>query len=102
MEKENGRRKLYLLAEFVVKPDVLDETKEIFSTLLPKVLAEEGCEALITTSIDGEPNKLVFFEIFASKQAHDWHMEQPYTRQLAVALEGKLAAPPKMTTLNRF
>src|ERR1700761_5780105 len=94
--------KLYLLAEFLVKPELLEETKGIFSKLLPKVLKEEGCEALYITSIDGEPNKLVLFEIFASQQAHDWHMEQAYTRQLAVDLEGKLAMPPKMTKLNRF
>ena len=94
--------KLYLLAEFLVKPERLDETKRIFSELLPTVLKEQGCEAMYTTSIDGEPNKLVFFEIFASQHAHDWHMEQTYTRQLAVDLEGKLAAAPKMTKLKRF
>jgi quinol monooxygenase YgiN len=94
--------KLYLLAEFVVKPELLNETKEVFSTLLPKVLAEEGCEALYTTTIQNQPNKLVFFEIFSSQQAHDWHLAQPYTRQLAVDLEGKLAAPPKVTKLERF
>jgi quinol monooxygenase YgiN len=94
--------KLYLLAEFVVKPEILQETKDIFSRLLPEVLKEEGCEAMYTTSIQGEPNKLVFFEIFSSQQAHDWHMAQAYTHELAVDLEGKLAAPPKITKLDRF
>ena len=36
--------KLYLLAEILVKPEVLEETKEIFSKLLPTVLDEPGCE----------------------------------------------------------
>jgi quinol monooxygenase YgiN len=94
--------KLYLLAEFVVKPELLEETKEIFSKLLPTVLKEEGCEALYTTSIAGEPNKLVLFEIFSSQKAHDWHMAQAYTKQLAVDLEGKLTAPPKITQLYPF
>jgi quinol monooxygenase YgiN len=94
--------KLYLLAEFVVKPELLKETKAVFSTLLPRVLEEPGCEAMYTTSIDGEPNKLVFFEVWLSQEAHDWHMAQDYTHQLAVDLEGKLAAPPKMTKLNIF
>jgi quinol monooxygenase YgiN len=94
--------KLYLLYEFVVKPEALEETKAIFSTLLPRVLEEEGCEAMYTTSDAAEPNKLIFFEIFASQQAHDWHMAQPYTKQLAADLEGKLAGPPKMNKLNRF
>ena len=94
--------KLYLLAEFVVKPELLEETKEIFSNLLPTVLKEPGCEAMYTTSIEGDPNKLVFFEIFLSDDAHEWHMAQDYTKQLAVDLEGKLAAPPKMTRLQAF
>lgn len=94
--------KLFLLAEFVVKPELLEETKGIFSKLLPTVLKEEGCEALYTTSIASEPNKLVLFEIFSSQHAHDWHMAQAYTQQLAVDLEGKLAAPPKVTKLDRF
>ncbi|WP_446744432.1 putative quinol monooxygenase [Silvibacterium acidisoli] len=95
-------RKYYLLAEFDVKPESLEETKAIFSKLLPKVLEEEGCEEMYTTSILDEPNKLVFFEVFSSREAHDWHMEQPYTRQLATDLDGKLAAPPKITELSRF
>jgi quinol monooxygenase YgiN len=95
-------KKIYLLAEFVVKPELLEETKGIFAKLLPTVLEELGCEAMYTTSIDGEPNELVFFEIFTSQEAHDWHMAQSYTRQLAVDLEGKLAAAPKMTKLSRF
>jgi quinol monooxygenase YgiN len=94
--------KLYLLAEFTVKPELIEETKAIFSSLLPRVLEEPGCEAMYTTSIDGEPNKLVFFETFLSEEAHKWHMAQDYTHQLAVDLEGKLAAPPKMTKLNLF
>jgi quinol monooxygenase YgiN len=94
--------KLYLLAEFIVKPEALAETKQIFSSLLPTVLREEGCEAMYTTSIKDEPNKLVFFEIFSSQQAHDWHQAQPYTQQLAVDLEGKLAAPPRITKLDGF
>jgi hypothetical protein len=45
--------KLYLLAEFSVKPELLEETKAV---LLPRVLEEPGCEAMYTTSIDAEPN----------------------------------------------
>jgi hypothetical protein len=67
-EKAVTDGKLYLLAEFLVKPKVLDETKGIFSNLLPKVLEEEGCEAMYTTSINDEPSKLVFFEIFSSQK----------------------------------
>jgi quinol monooxygenase YgiN len=94
--------KLYLLAEFLVKPQFLQETKGIFSKLLPTVLREPGCEAMYTTSIDGDPNKLVFFEIFSSEAAHKFHMAQTYTHKLAVDLEGKQEKPTVVTRLNAF
>jgi quinol monooxygenase YgiN len=94
--------KFYLLAEISAKPEFLEETKGIFSKLLPTVLKEEGCEAMYTTSIDGDPNKLVFFEIFTSEEAHKFHMAQEYTHKLAVDLEGKLEGPMKVTRLNAF
>jgi quinol monooxygenase YgiN len=94
--------KLYLLAEILVKPEALEETKAIFAKLLPTVLQEPGCEAMYTTTVEGESTKLVFFEIFSSEEAHRFHMAQPYTHQLGADLEGKLLAPMKMTRLNAF
>ena len=94
--------KLYLLAELLVKPEAVEETKEIFSKLLPTVLEEPGCEAMYTTSIEGAPNKLVFFEVFSSEEAHKFHMAQAYTHRLGADLEGKLIEPMKMTRLNAF
>jgi quinol monooxygenase YgiN len=76
-EESHDRQKLYLLAEFIVKPEHLEDTKQIFSRLLPTVLQEEGCEAMYTTSIEGNATRLVFFEIFSSQAAHDFHMAQP-------------------------
>lgn len=94
--------KLYLLAEFLVKPELLEETKAIFSKLLPRVLQEAGCEAMYTTSIADAPNRLVFFEIFSSEQAHEFHMAQEYTKKLAIDLEGKLERPMQVTKLKAF
>ncbi|MEK6397760.1 MAG: antibiotic biosynthesis monooxygenase [Terriglobus sp.] len=78
------------MADFLVKPEALEETKQIFSTLLPTVLQEEGCGAMYTTTVEDEPNRLVFFEVFSSEEAHAFHMAQSYTKQLGVDLEGKL------------
>jgi quinol monooxygenase YgiN len=94
--------KFYLLAEFLVKPEALEETKAIFASLLPTVLAEPGCEAMYTTTVEGESNKLVFFEIFSSEEAHRFHMAQAYTHQLGVDLEGKLLEPMRLKRLNAF
>jgi quinol monooxygenase YgiN len=92
--------KLYLLYEFTVPPESLKEVKAVFAEALPLALKEPGCEAMHPTSIDGEPNKLVFFEIFSSEDAHKFHMEQAYTKKLFAALDGKLTAPPVVTRLR--
>ncbi len=94
--------KLYLLAEILVKPEALDEVKSIFARLLPTVLAEQGCEAMHTTTVEDDANKLVFFEIFSSEEAHRFHMAQAYTHLLGADLEGKLLEPIRMTRLNAF
>ena len=88
---DNG--KLYLLYEFTVPPEHLKEVKAVFAEAVPRALKEPGCEAMYPTSKDGEPNKLVFFEIFSSEDAHKFHMEQAYTKKLFAALDGKVASP---------
>jgi hypothetical protein len=45
-------------------------------------------------------HKLVFFEIFSSSAAHQFHLEQDYMKRLFAALEGKLAGATIMTKLN--
>jgi len=52
--------------------------------------------------VEGAENKLVFFEVFASEEAHRFHMAQPYTQKLGADLEGKLMEPAKITRLNAF
>ncbi len=94
--------KLYLLAEISALPRFQEEVKAIFARALVTVLEEPGCEAMYTTSIDGEPNKLIFFEVFSSEAAHKFHMEQDYTQKLAVDIEGKLAEPIVVTRLRAF
>ena len=61
-------KKIYLLAESNILPEFLEEAKEIFAEALRQTLKEPGCEALHTTSLKGEPNKLIFFEIFSSEE----------------------------------
>ena len=89
-----NNEKLYLLYQFTVPTGLLKEVKTAFAEAIPLALKEPGCEAMYTTSVDGEPNKLVFFEIFSSDDAHKFHMEQAYTKKLFAAVEGKVAGPP--------
>jgi quinol monooxygenase YgiN len=43
---------------------------------------------------------LVFFEVFSSTAAHQFHLEQDYTNRIFASLDGKLAATPTLTRLS--
>jgi quinol monooxygenase YgiN len=93
-------QKIYLLAELTVLPEFLDDVKGALKQALIPALQEAGCEGMFETSREGDPHKLVFFEIFSSSTAHKFHLEQDYTKRLFTALESMLPGAPIMTKLN--
>ena len=92
--------KIYLLAESTIRPGFLVEVKAILKEALIPTLQEPGCEALYETGRKDDPHKLVLFEIFSSAAAHEFHLEQDYTKRLFASLEGKMSGVPIMTKLN--
>ena len=66
-----------------------------FSTGLKEALVptlqEPGCEALYETERKDDPHKLVFFEVFSSAAAHEFHLEQDYTKRMFASLDGKVS-----------
>ena len=67
-------QKIYLLAELTVLPEFLDDVKGALKQALIPTLQEAGCEGMFETSREGDPHKLVFFEIFSSSTAHKFHL----------------------------
>ena len=93
-------QKIYLLAEVTVVPEFLEDVKGALKQALIPTLQEPGCEGMFETSREGDPHKLVFFEVFSSSAAHKFHLEQEYMKRLFKTLEGKLAGATIMTKLN--
>src|SRR6266436_9478073 len=77
-----------------------DDVKGALKQALIPTLQEAGCEGMFETSREGDPHKLVYFEIFSSSAAHKFHLEQDYMKRLFTALEGKLAGATIMTKLK--
>ena len=92
--------KIYLLAESTVLPGFLKEVKAILKEALIPTLQEPGCEALYETGLKHDPHKLVFFEVFSSAAAHEFHLDQDYTKRLFASLEGKVSGVPTITQLS--
>jgi quinol monooxygenase YgiN len=69
-------QKIYLWAELTVLPGFLDEVKAILKEALIPTLQEPRSEALYETRRENDPHKLVFFEVFSSAAAHDFHPDR--------------------------
>src|SRR5882672_329295 len=93
-------QKIYLLAELTVLPEFLEKVKAILEEALIPTLQERGCEALCETGRMDDPHKLVFFEVFSSAAAHEFHLEQDYTKRVFASLDGKVSGVPTLTKLS--
>jgi quinol monooxygenase YgiN len=91
-------KKIYLWAELTIQ--FLEEVRAILKEALIPTLQEPGCEALYETGRKDDPHKVVFFEVFSSAAAHEFHLEQDYTKRLMASLDGKLSRVPTLTKLS--
>ncbi|GAB3796543.1 hypothetical protein GCM10028819_14330 [Spirosoma humi] len=89
-----------ILAQVPVKADCLDDVKALCHATLEPTLLEPGCDVFYQTVKEDDPTTLVFFEVFASKEAFDQHMEASYTKAFFAGLQGKLAGKPVSTRLQ--
>lgn len=94
--------KVILLAEAEMLAEHRETVLAAAKANLPFKLAEPGCEAFFQTVNANEPNKIVFFEIFASEDAHALHLAQEYTKKFFAAIEGCFLAPPIFTPLQQI
>jgi quinol monooxygenase YgiN len=94
--------KLILLIHAKVLPEHRAELLQALRETLPLTRAEAGVELLYPTTRKDDPNTLVFFEVFSSQDAHDFHMQQEYTKRFFATFEGGLAGEPVITNLSEL
>ncbi|WP_170117578.1 putative quinol monooxygenase [Chitinophaga ginsengisoli] len=94
--------KCIILAEIPVEPVYLDYVKSLAAATLKPTLEEAGCEAFYQTARSDDPNSLVFFEVFRSKDAHDLHLKADYTRAFFAGVQDKTSGKPIITFLNQL
>jgi quinol monooxygenase YgiN len=93
-------QKVIVLAELTVQPQFIDEAIALSRENINLSLQEPGCETFIMTSKKDDPNVLVFFEIWASQEALQWHMERPYAKDFFNKIPEKLAKKPELQFLQ--
>ena len=79
--------KVIMLIEAKIQPQRRAELVEAAGQYLPLVRAEPGVEAFYVTNRKDEPNTFVFYEIYKSQAAQDFHLQQDFTKKFLATLK---------------
>lgn len=91
--------KVILLIEAKIQPQRRAELVEAARQYLPLVRAEPGVEAFYVTARKDDPNTLVFYEIYRSQAAQDFHLQQDFTKKFLATLKSAQAGDRVRTNL---
>jgi quinol monooxygenase YgiN len=79
--------KVIMLIEAKIQPQRRAELLEAAHQYLPLVRAESGVEAFYITARKDDPNTIVFYEIYRSQAAQDFHLQQDFTKKFLTTLK---------------
>jgi quinol monooxygenase YgiN len=82
-----ANEKVIMLIEAKILPQRRAELVEAARQYLPLVRAEPGVEAFYVTARKDDPNTLVFYEIYRSQAAQDFHLQQDFTKKFLATLK---------------
>ena len=91
--------KVIMLIEAKIQPQRRTELIEAARRYLPLVRAEPGVEAFYLTARQDDPNTFVFYEIYKSQAAQDFHLQQDFTKKFLATLKTAQAADRIRTNL---
>jgi quinol monooxygenase YgiN len=78
--------KVIMLIEANIQPQRRAEFVEAARQYLPLVRAEPGVEAFYISARKDDPNTIVFYEIYRSQAAQDFHLQQDFTKKFLATL----------------
>ena len=79
--------KVIMLIEAKIQPQRRAELVDAIRQYLPLVRAEAGVEAFYVTARKDDPNTFVFYEIYKSQAAQDFHLQQDFTKKFLATLK---------------
>ena len=79
--------KAIMLIEAKIRPQSRAELVEAVGEYLPLVRAERGVEAFYVTARKDDPNTFVFYEVYKSQAAQDFHLQQDFTKKFLATLK---------------
>ena len=94
-----ANEKVIMLIEAKIQPQRRAELVEAARQYLPLVRAEPGVEAFYLTARKDDPNTFVFYEIYKSQAAQDFHLQQDFTKKFLATLKSAQAGDRVRTNL---
>ena len=79
--------RVIMLIEAKIQPQRRTELVEAARQYLPLVRAEPGVEAFYITARKDDPNTFIFYEIYRSQAAQDFHLQQDFTKKFLATLK---------------
>ena len=92
--------RVIMLIEAKIKPERRAELIEAARQYLPLVRAEPGVEAFYLTARQDDSNALVFYEVYRSQAAQEFHLRQDFTRKFLATLKDAQAGDRVRTNLS--
>lgn len=92
-------QKVIMLINAKIQPQRRAELIEALREYLPQVRAESGVEAFYVTARKDDPNTFVFYEVYKSQTAQDFHLQQDFTKNFLATLKSSQAADRVRTNL---
>ena len=91
--------KVIMLIEAKIQPQHRAELLEAAHQYLPLVREEPGVEAFYITARKDDPNTIVFYEIYRSQAAQDFHLQQDFTKKFLTTLKSAQVGDRARTNL---
>lgn len=91
--------KVIMLIEAKIQPLRRAELIDALRKYLPQVRSEPGVETFYVTARKDDPNTFVFYEVYRSQAAQDFHLQQDFTKKFLATLKGAQAADRVRTNL---
>lgn len=91
--------KVIMLIEAKIQPQRRGELLDASRQYLPLVRAEAGVEAFYIAARKDDPNTIVFYEVYKSQAAQDFHLQQDFTKKFLTTLKSVQAGDRVRTNL---
>ncbi|MNY14378.1 Antibiotic biosynthesis monooxygenase [compost metagenome] len=96
------KSKIITNAALKINPEFIEQVLPLAIETKNQILLEEGCENFVLMRKNEEPNTLVIFAVYTSKETYNWHLEQDYVKHFFDFLNGKLITSPEVTYLEEI